>query len=106
MTSEESMTLYSSPYIRRDVPFEYIGSMYSAWVGSSASSACSGFDGGSSLANWDSSSMEAISIRGRFRWALGPKVSENGSVSTMWDRFGQRVRTRRIQQSRTHLLQS
>lgn len=26
-------------------------------------------------------------MRGRFRWALGPKVSPKDSVSTMWERY-------------------
>ena len=39
-----------------------------------------------------SSSKVPASMCGRLRWALGPKVSENGSISTMWERctlFGQ-----------------
>jgi len=35
MTSEESITLYNSPYIRREVPLAYIGSFKSAYVGAS-----------------------------------------------------------------------
>ena len=35
ITSEESITLYSSPYMRREVPFAYIGSLKSAYVGAS-----------------------------------------------------------------------
>jgi len=33
-----------------------------------------------------SSSNVPASILGFFRWALGPKVSPKGSVSTMWER--------------------
>ena len=32
MTSEESMTLYNSPYMRREVPLAYIGSLKSAYI--------------------------------------------------------------------------
>lgn len=32
MTSEESMTLYNSPYMRREVPLAYIGSLESVYV--------------------------------------------------------------------------
>jgi hypothetical protein len=35
-----------------------------------------------------SSSMLPTAKRGRFRWAFGPKVSEKGSVCTMWGRCG------------------
>jgi len=35
---------------------------------------------------WLSSSKVPASILGRFLCALGPNVSEKGSVSTMWER--------------------
>lgn len=35
ITSDESITLYNSPYIRLDVPLAYIGSIMSEYVGNS-----------------------------------------------------------------------